>query len=107
MNIKRRFTKWYVKKGYQFGYDFTGVPVYGDGFMKTPAGIPKSVWNCPWWVKPFLILFSPSVYAAEDWGEQIAEAFMEGMQMETEANEDGCLGKVGGVAERSARNWCE
>lgn len=93
MNIKRRFTKWYVKKGYKFGYDFTDVPVYDDGFMKTPAEVPKAVWHCPWWVKPFLFLFSPSVYATEDWGKQLAEGFMAGIQMGMEAKEDGTIDK--------------
>ena len=89
MSIKRRFTKWYVKKGYNFGYDFTEVPVYGDGFMKIPAGMPKAGWTCPWWVKPFLFLFSPSVYVSEAWGKQAVDGFMAGIQMGMEAKEDG------------------
>ena len=89
MNIKKRFTKWYVKKGYKFGYDFTDVPVYDDGFMKTPAGVPKAVWHCPWFVKPFLFLFSPSVYAIEDWGKQFSDGFMAGLKVGMEAKEDG------------------
>jgi hypothetical protein len=89
MNIKRRFTKWYVKKGYKFGYDFADVPVYNDGFMKTPAGIPKAVWTCPWCVKLFLFLFSPSVYATEDLGKQLVDGFIAGMQMGMEAKENG------------------
>ena len=88
MNIKKRFTKWYVKKGYKFGYDFTDVPVYDDGFMKTPAGVPKAVWHCPWFVKPFLFLFSPSVYAIYDWGKQISDGFMAGLKVGMEENED-------------------
>ena len=46
MSIKKRFTKWYVNNGYKFGYDSSSV----------------AVWRCPWWVKPLLIFFSPSVY---------------------------------------------
>ena len=88
MNIKKRFTKWYVKKGYKFGYDFTDVPVYDDGFMKTPAGVPKSVWHCPWWVKPLLIFFSPSVYFMS-YGNMFMDGFLDGLKNEMEAKEDG------------------
>ena len=88
MSIKRRFTKWYVNKGYKFGYDFTDVPVYDDGIIKIPTGVPKAVWNCPWWVKPLLFLFSPSVYAAEDWGKQLVDGFMAGMQMVKDGDND-------------------
>ena len=88
MNIKKRFTKWYVKNGYKFGYDFTDVPVYDDGFMKTPAGVPKAVWHCPWFVKPFLFLFSPSVYAIYDWEKQISDGFVAGLKVEMEAKEE-------------------
>ena len=88
MNIKKRFTKWYVKNGYKFGYDFTDVPVYDDGFMKTPAGVPKAVWHCPWFVKPFLFLFSPSVYAIYAWEKQISDGFVAGMKVEMEENEE-------------------
>ena len=87
MSIKKRFTKWYVKKGYKFGYDFTDAPVYDDGFMKTPAGVPKSVWNCPWWVKPLLIFFSPSVYFIETYGKLAVDGFMEGLKKGMEAKE--------------------
>ena len=41
--MKERFTRWYVKRGYRFD---------GDGF------------ECPWYVRPFLFLFSPSIYVA-------------------------------------------
>lgn len=78
MKIRKKFTKWYVKKGYKFGYDFTDVPVYDNGFMKTPAGMPKAVWHCPWWVKPFLFLFSPSTYVMQTTAKQISDGFMAG-----------------------------
>lgn len=87
-NIRTKFTKWYVREGYKFGYYFTDVPVYDDGFMKIPAGVPKAVWHCPWFVKPFLFLFSPSVYAAEDWGKQISDGFMAGLKVGMEAKEE-------------------
>lgn len=88
-NSRTKFTKWYVRKGYKFGYDFTGIPIYSDGFMKTPVGVPKAIWSCPWWVKPFLFLFSPSVYAAEGWGKQISDGFMDGLKVGMGAKEDG------------------
>ena len=72
MNIKKRFTKWYVKKGYRFGYDYSNV----------------AVWNCPWWVKPLLIFFSPSVYFM-NYGKLLADGFMKGLKNEMEAKEDG------------------
>lgn len=64
-----------------FGYDFTHVPVYSDGFLSTPGGIPESRFHCPWWVKPLLIFFSPSVYFAEAWGKNIAKWIQEGIEM--------------------------
>lgn len=88
MSIKRRFTKWYVRKGYKFGYDFTDVPVYDDGFMKTPAGVPKAIWHCPWWVKPLLIFFSPSVYFMQAYGNLAVDGFMEGLKKGMEAWEN-------------------
>ena len=72
MNIKKRFTKWYVKKGYKFGYDSLNV----------------AVWNCPWWVKPLLIFFSPSVYFMS-FGNMFIDGFLDGLKNEMEANEDG------------------
>ena len=91
MNIKKRFTKWYVKKGYTFGYDFSKCETIGgdDIFPPMPLTQPVVVWRCPWYIKPFLFLFSPSIYAAEDWGKQVIDGFMAGMQMKMEAKEDG------------------
>lgn len=57
--------------------------------MKIPAGVPKAVWHCPWFVKPFLFLFSPSLYAIYDWGKQISDGFMDGLKVGMEAKEDG------------------
>ena len=42
MNIKKRFTMWYIRRGYIFN--------------------PETGFECPFWVKPLLIFFSPSVY---------------------------------------------
>lgn len=79
--IRRKFTLWYIKKGYTFGYDFTDVPIYDDGIFKTPCGVPKAIWNCPRWIKPFLVFFSPSVYEMETTGKAIIEGFMAGLEM--------------------------
>lgn len=91
MNIKKRFTKWYVKKGYTFGYDFSKCETIGgdDIFPPMPLTQPVVVWGCPWWVKPFLFLFSPSVYVAEDWGKQFVNGFIAGMQMGMEVKKNG------------------
>lgn len=78
--IRRAFTIWYIKRGYTFGYDFTGVPVYDDGFMRTPMGIPRAAWTCPMWVRPLLIFFSPSVYGMETYGKAITEGFERGLR---------------------------
>ena len=51
--MRRRFTKWYVKKGYGIGY-------YDIGY-----GPEIGFYLCPWWVEILAIfLFSPSVYFA-------------------------------------------
>ncbi len=90
MKLKKRFTKWYVKKGYTFGYDFSECEMVGgdDIFPPMPKTAPAAVWNCPWWVKPFLFLFSPSVYAVEAWGKQFIDGFMAGLQMGMDAKEE-------------------
>lgn len=50
MNIKKQFTKWYVKKGYTFGYDFSKCETIGgdDIFPPMPLTQPVVVWGCPW-----------------------------------------------------------
>lgn len=80
-NINKRFTKWYVKRGYTFGYDFSGVPVVKYGPFRAPLGVPDSQFTCSWWVKPLLIFFSPSVYYVETTGRLLSEGLMEGMKM--------------------------
>lgn len=79
MDIKKKFTKWYVKRGYRFGYDFTDCEIAGDDFFKMPIGIPNAYWICPNWIKPLLILFSPSVYTMLTFGEDFAKGFQEGI----------------------------
>ena len=60
MNIKKRFTIWYVRRGYTF--DCT-----------------DSVFDCPFWVKPLLIFFSPSVYTHIVYGNFIYKNLVGGM----------------------------
>ena len=51
-NLKKRFTRWYVRRGYRYGHT--------DYF--------EVYYICPVWVKPLLyFLFSPSVYIVEKW----------------------------------------
>ena len=50
MDIKKRFTCWYVRQGYKFGYRDITIPYF----------------ICPIWVRPLLpFLFSPSIYCME------------------------------------------
>lgn len=68
-DIKRRFTEWYIRKGYRFYYK---VRFNGD--------IPEARWISPWYIKPLLILFSPTVYFYKMYGNMIVENFMKGME---------------------------
>ena len=52
--IKVWFTKWYIKRGYTFWHDFVRID---ENITRM-----KARYNCPLWVKPLLIFFSPSVY---------------------------------------------
>ena len=70
--LKARFTKWYVNKGYLFGYDFTDNPT-------------ESSFVCPIWVRPFLIFFSPSVYLNETYGKIFRDGMREGIKAGEEA----------------------
>ena len=76
--IRERFTKWYIKHGYTFGYDFTDVPMYDDGVLRIPLYPPEGVFNCPFWIKPLLIFFSPSVYFHEVYVRVMCEEFWKG-----------------------------
>ena len=80
-NLKTKFTKWYFNKGYIFGYDYRIVTMsYGDDiFPPIPLKMPKCIFVCPWYIKPLLFLFSPSVYCAEFANKYICDAFIEGM----------------------------
>lgn len=70
-NLKRKFTYWYIKKVYTFEYDSDY----------------NAVWNCPWWVKPLLIFFSPSIYILRKCGDIFCESFRKGLQEATESME--------------------
>ena len=70
--LKKRFTKWYVDKGYLFGYDFTDNPT-------------ESSFVCPIWVRPLLIFFSPSVYLNETYGKIVRDGIREGIEAGEEA----------------------
>lgn len=78
-SIRQKFTEWYVKKGYTFGYDFSGTKVIGEYPFLFPYGVPKAYFDCPIWVKPFLFLFSPSVYQVKAIGDVMIKGFLEGL----------------------------
>ena len=86
--LRRKFTEWYFRKGYTFGYDFTGIETIGgdDIFPAMPTSMPRAVWNCPWYVKPFLFLFSPSIYFCEI-TKSFAEDFAKGLSKGLEEND--------------------
>jgi hypothetical protein len=63
--FKRRFTRWYVRKGYGFSCDpFT----------------QKSDFYCPWYIRPLLIFFSPSTYHYEVDCKPFAEGIIAGLR---------------------------
>ena len=70
--MRKRFTKWYVKQGYRFGYKFEPKSYFSDDLVDTGVAF----WVCPWWVKPLLIFFSPSVYLYEI-GDLFPKGFIE------------------------------
>lgn len=66
MKLQKQFTLWYIRKGYRFGYDGGNLH-------------PVAVWYCPWYVKPLLFLFSPSIYFYfENLGELFLNGFLDG-----------------------------
>lgn len=72
--LKRKFTNWFVKKGYSFGYDFSNIETI-DG---VPFGDPPACFKCPIWVRWLAVyLFSPSIYMYEI-GNSLCEAISEG-----------------------------
>ena len=73
--MRKRFTKWYFKRGYRFGYNFGPKNYFSDDLVDTGV----AVWDCPWWVKPLLIFFSPSVYFYE-LGDCVSKEINEGLK---------------------------
>ncbi len=78
--LRKRFTLWYVKRGYTFGYKPVPMFTDADHIFATPAELPDTYFICPFWVKPFLVLFSPSIYFMETMGKLLAEAFRQGVE---------------------------
>lgn len=76
------FTRWYVKRGYKYGYDFKASYVHTDGIFSTPLKMPKAVWTCPWWVRPLLIFFSPSVYYTTAYSKWLIDGLLAGVGAE-------------------------
>lgn len=76
--LKEMFTKWYIKRGYTFEYDFSNIDNYVD-YIATPDNLPQAVWHCPYWVRPLLIMFSPSIYYIETFGKNITEGLYRGL----------------------------
>ena len=74
--LKRKFTNWYIKKGYLFGYDYSQCEDI-DGI---PFGDLKTYVRCPIWVRWLAVyLFSPSMYMYEK-VNLLSQAFCEGFE---------------------------
>lgn len=75
--IRRRFTKWYIKRGWTSDYHF----IYGEEGEYPAHPVDAEIYfTCPWWVRPLLIFFSPSVYQFETTGRALLDGFVEGMK---------------------------
>ncbi len=72
--IRSRFTKWYIKRGYEFEFN--------------PFDDPQTVFTCPIWVRPLLIFFSPSVYEYETLAKGYAEWLERGLRAEMKPVDD-------------------
>lgn len=62
--IKKKFTQWYVRKGYRISLKFPDLVIHFD---------------CPILIRPLLFLFSPSVYHNEQ-GRVFADALKKGIE---------------------------
>lgn len=81
IDIKERFTKWYIRKGYRFYYKVNPIKsLYTDDDIKFFDSDLEAKFLCPWYIRPLLIFFSPSVYMYHEYGKVIAENFMKGME---------------------------
>jgi hypothetical protein len=55
-DLRTRFTKWYVRKGYRMIYKFCDCC----------DGVAELIFICPWWVRLFVEwFFSPVTYYRE------------------------------------------
>ena len=77
MGLRKKFTLWYIRRGYTFDYIFDQKSPEDDRVT-----IARAEWVCPWWVRPLLIFFSPSVYSNEAWGKQFVEGLRKALKME-------------------------
>ena len=78
--IRDRFTRWYVKKGYLFGYGWPDVDDCKYDIYMRCDGFLNYYWICPKWIRPLLIFFSPSMYTSEFYGKTIVEHFQKGIE---------------------------
>ena len=75
--IRKAFTKWYIKRGWTSGYHF----IYDEESEHPTHPVDAEIYfTCPWWARPLLIFFSPSVYTFETTGRALLDGFMEGMK---------------------------
>jgi hypothetical protein len=89
-NLREKFTKWYIKRGYEFGYDYSNhIYIDTDGtyihenccdILPNDISEIKSYFKCPWWVRPLLIFFSPSVYFRDTLGKMIINSLKAGIE---------------------------
>lgn len=61
-SIRRKFTEWYVEKGYKFGYNLPEIKIIEKYPFLLRTKAQSTYFDCPVWVKPILFLFSPSIY---------------------------------------------
>lgn len=61
--VREKFTRWYFKRGYTLD-----------------LGVDRIYYGCPWWVKPFVSLISPSLYNILFINNIVAEGFEEGLR---------------------------
>ena len=66
MNIRKRFTIWYVQQGYTFD-------------PRPDKGSTDSVFECPFWVKPLLIFFFFIVFTHIVYGNFIYKNLVKGL----------------------------
>ena len=56
IDLRKKFTKWYYRKGYRMAWDPCD---YADG-------VAAMIFDCPFWVRPLVyFFFSPCTYYRE------------------------------------------